>query len=633
MKKLLLGLILFIGVQGTAQVVTSQSGDVLGVHNLGAMSSPVSGPNTNACLYCHAPHSARSNGPLWTQQFSTQTYSLYTSDTIQNVPEQPELGRDSTLCLSCHDGTVAPGQTSPSGQIKLSGTMTSMVGTKLESSHPFSLRTPLQDAPNLVSSLAATQKTADPTDSVKLIDGTVECTSCHNAHIQRIDPVSAKFLARDNKNGALCLSCHETNARVVNNRSNTLAQWTASAHATSVAQVAPAAGLGGYTTMAEFACLSCHVTHNAGGAAGLLRNPSPAMVDVDTTSQSCFKCHDGSNSLVQPIPNVLAEFRKPGHPFATAGNAHTTTEPAVLNQNRHTTCADCHNAHSSKQTVTFDQAPDIRPAQNGAAGVGLDGNPLTTPATRQYETCLRCHGPSTGKQSLPIYGYLPARLVSGSDPTNLIPQFGTSAVSAHPVMRDRGGQAQPSLLASMWDLTGTVQKRAMGTRVFCTDCHNSDQSRESGGTAPNGPHGSNNPHILERRYVASQVAVGTFPTGGPGTLIMNLNPMVAPFPQLDPTANGPYALCAKCHNLQNVMSNASFVQHRNHVERGISCSVCHSSHGVPAGSASLTGRRLINFDANVVAPNKGVLSYNNSTCVLRCHMADHDPNGKVKPAN
>src|SRR6185369_8433749 len=106
------------------QVVTHNE-DILGVHNLGSASSPASGPNSGASLYCHVPHSGASKGPLWGQGFSSQSYSLYTSDTLQNTGQQPEVGRDNSLCLSCHDGTIAPGRIGPSGALQVSGKMTS----------------------------------------------------------------------------------------------------------------------------------------------------------------------------------------------------------------------------------------------------------------------------------------------------------------------------------------------------------------------------------------------------------------------------------------------------------------------------------------------------------------------------
>ena len=70
----------------------------------------------------------------------------------------------------------------------------------------------------------------------------------------------------------------------------------------------------------------------------------------------------------------------------------------------------------------------------------------------------------------------------------------------------------------MLNQNGTASARLMGTQIFCTDCHASDDNREFGGTGPNGPHGSIYPHILERNYQFSQAATpggtvtNTFPT-------------------------------------------------------------------------------------------------------------------------
>ncbi len=614
MRSLLFACVLLISAAVSAQT----TGDVLGAHDLGASTSTVKGQLTSACTYCHAPQSGITTGPLWSQTLSSQPYTLYTSDTLRNTPVQPPLGADSTLCLSCHDGTIAPGQTVPYGKLPVTGTMTDVLGTKLQASHPFSLQLPLKDAANLVQSLAQTQTTADITKSVQLIKGNVECTTCHNAHAQNIDKRSPNFLARDNGNGGLCLSCHETKPRTVDGRDNALVQWTTSVHATSGAQVSSSAGLGGYNTVAEFACLSCHVSHNAAAAAGLLRNPVPAVVNIDTTSQSCITCHNGSDKLLSPILNVFGEFEKKGHPFPVGSNTHTVGEAVVLDQNRHTTCADCHNAHAAMPVTSFGTPPDLRPSQTGVAGVALDGSSLTGPASRQYENCLRCHGNSTGKQALSVYGYLPQRAPFAGDPLNVIAQFTTTAVSFHPVMRDATLASQPSLRPSMLDLSGKNPSRVMGTRIFCTDCHNSDNNREFGGTGPNGPHGSNNWHILERRYEFSQV--GTGPTGGPGTPITNLFLDA----RLEPDSGGPYSLCAKCHDLNSVNRNDSFAEHSTHIQKGFSCSVCHSAHGVPAGSAGLTGMRLVNFDLKVVAPNAGVISYSGGSCVLICHGEAHN---------
>ena len=95
------------------------------------------------------------------------------------------------------------------------------------------------------------------------------------------------------------------------------------------------------------------------------------------------------------------------------------------------------------------------------------------------------------------------------------------------------------------------------------------------------------------------------------------------FPNPDPSLNGPYGMCAKCHDLTKVMSNTSWLQHGDHVAQdGFSCSVCHTAHGMGSISPNVTGERLVNFDINVVGQNNGApISYNRATntCVLSYH--------------
>src|SRR5206468_640586 len=136
MKNALLAAVLVSCVVAVAQT-TMPSADVLGSHDLSV--APISGTNSAACLYCHAPHSGiGGRTPLWAQQLSVQSYTMYSSTTMQNKTDQPVLGAQSSLCLSCHDGTVAPGTEVPYGVITLQTQMTGgVIGTKLIASHPF----------------------------------------------------------------------------------------------------------------------------------------------------------------------------------------------------------------------------------------------------------------------------------------------------------------------------------------------------------------------------------------------------------------------------------------------------------------------------------------------------------------
>jgi predicted CXXCH cytochrome family protein len=622
------------------------TGDALGAHDLSpGGQSPLKGGALPPCEYCHAPHSGIGKGPLWAQTYSTQTYTLYGSSTTSNqAMKQPPVGGASSLCLSCHDGTVAPGQTVPYGQIQMQGKMNAsdILGTSLQNSHPFSFN-PLKDSPDLVASLVASQQTADPLKHVRLIHGNVECESCHNPHVQNRDPVSLKFLVRDSSGGAMCLSCHGTSARTVNNAPNPLVSWPTSVHATMSNSTLAAAGVGPYNTVALNACSSCHMEHNANGPARLLRGATPVLANMDASTQNCINCHNGNNNITPALLNVYAEFSKTSyHPFPSGTNTHDTAEAKLLNNNRHATCVDCHNPHAAQQVgSTFPIPPQIRVSQAGVDGVlASDGISPISPAQNQYENCLRCHGTSSGKPSSSAFGYLPARYVSfAADPGNVIQEFAATATSSHPVTHARSSiYPQPSLLPRMLQLDGVTQGRLMGTQILCTDCHNSDDNREFGGTGPNGPHGSTYPHILERRYEISRVSPGVFPAGGPGSPIIASTLFPGQLTSAGGATPGPWALCGKCHDLANVLANTSFQYHSLHISTvGISCSVCHTAHGMGATSPTISGERLVNFDSNVVAPNalnsSGAIgmSYNKATntCILVCHTYSHNYDGTV----
>jgi len=146
-----------------ASAVRAQT-DVIGMHDLSpGGTSPIKGTVSGSCLYCHAPHSGL-NGtagveqtPLWnTKLSSVQAYTVYTSKTLVNTPNPtPALGTDSTLCLSCHDGTVAgsPGALVAYGKVAMTGQMNSadVFGTNLSAMHPISFILPLKSNTDLVS--------------------------------------------------------------------------------------------------------------------------------------------------------------------------------------------------------------------------------------------------------------------------------------------------------------------------------------------------------------------------------------------------------------------------------------------------------------------------------------------------
>src|SRR5436853_3998433 len=146
-------------------------GDQIGVHDLTpAGISPVKGTVSASCLYCHAPHSALAGQPLWNQTLSVNAYSGYGSTTYHQKLIQPAVNTSSKLCLSCHDGTVAPGQTVAFGKMTMSGAMGTgtKFGSDLRNSHPFSMKVPLVDSPEIAPQLFnSSPSTKDP--AVKLV--------------------------------------------------------------------------------------------------------------------------------------------------------------------------------------------------------------------------------------------------------------------------------------------------------------------------------------------------------------------------------------------------------------------------------------------------------------------------------
>lgn len=608
--------------------------DVLGAHDLSPTgASPVKGNLANACTYCHAPHSGQ-DLKLWNQKLSTTPYTPYSSTTYNQTKQAKRLaplGTDSAMCLSCHDGTVAVGETTAYGSTGVVGNpdqhdfFTENTTNALQRSHPFSLDLPLQDAPDLVASLKS-QGTVKQPSAIKLINGNIECTTCHNAHVQGIDHAVQKFLVQDSSSGQMCLACHDP-SRLYNALPNPLAGWPTSIHATAPNTTANLTDsyVGGYSTVAEDSCNACHAPHDGLGQSRLLRGEN---------EQTCVACHSGNTNVSPAPPNIFGEYLKAsqpggsGHPFGAGTQVHEATEPVLLNQNRHATCVDCHSPHGAQRTDVF-AASGMRSSQSGVSGIAtLDGTTVVNPSTEPVQNCLRCHGTSTGKPAASAYGYLPARLLAAVDPFNVIPEFSPSASSAHPVFQNSTSiLPQPSLRLNMLNQDGSVNpNRLLNGRILCTDCHSSDDSREFGGKGPAGPHGSIYPHLLERQYVMSTVAAGT----APGTTVANLQLS----PDLSPKGN--YALCAKCHDLTNIVSpTSSFVEHARHINDGFSCSVCHTSHGIGSRSASLSGDSLVNFDINVVSPNlvNGVaapISYNRlasstaTSCTLTCHNHVHN---------
>jgi len=540
-------------------------------HNL-SVSSPGSVhavTESEICVFCHTPHFATGDGPLWNHGMSSAVYHPYGSSTLKAVVGQPT--GSSRLCLSCHDGTVALGTVhSRSSQIAMtSSTMpagTSNLGTDLSGGHPVSF---VYDHALVSADGDLRDPNTLPTEVRLDRSGQLQCTSCHDPHNNQY----GNFLVLDNTGSALCLACHS------------IANWPTSGHGLST-QPLPAAlmklmpaqnqpaqnkAVANSLTVASAGCASCHVPHAAGAKEELMRFMAP--------EQNCLPCHNAQG----PGQNVAGEFNKvSAHPIFVNSQSHSPAENPVNPPMRHVTCVDCHNPHAATKTAS--SAAQVAGALAGVTGVTAGGS-IQRNITHEYELCFRCHADSVARG--------PARVPRQFVETNTRREFNPGNTSFHPIEAVGKNPGVSSLIPPL----------TAASLITCTDCHNNDQGPGNGGSGPNGPHGSAFVPLLERRLMLT-----------------------------DGTPYNPdnFALCYKCHSSTVVDSDqsTSWSGHRKHIEDyRAACTTCHDSHAATQPHlVNFNTAYVLPFNGQLRYTSTGM---NHGTCTLTCH----DGNGQNQPHN
>lgn len=533
------------------------------VHNLSA-----SGPGNiraqseqQICIFCHAPHNTNGVRPLWNREMPNTVYQIYTSSTLDAAPGQPTGA--SKLCLSCHDGTIALGSVlSRRQQIRMSGgdyipAGLTNLGTDLSDDHPISFA--------YTSGLAAADLQLKPPTAlpsrVRLdADAQLQCTSCHNPHFNGY----GDFLVMSNEFSPLCTACHA------------MSGWSITTHASSTASVTGVQDVDWkYPTVAANGCESCHTSHTAGGHERLLI--------FAAEEDNCLSCHDGRVGRY----DIRSEIEKPSaHDPRRYQGIHDPTEQTFGTQ-AHVECVDCHNPHAVSREVDAGAYTPIGATLAKMPGID-QGGARVAEAQYEYQICFRCHGDNAVEVS--------GRVLRFNQTDNLRLDFAPTNASYHPVIAPVQTTDTVSLIPGM----------ATGSLIKCTDCHNNDAGPRSGGSGPNGPHGSNYRFLLERNYsVEDNTQEGTFE----------------------------YAMCYKCHQRSSILGDHSFPQHRLHiVDVNAPCSACHDPHGVSSlGGAGTSDRtHLINFDPTIVSALAGRSApiYRDTgrfsgSCTLVCHGKRH----------
>jgi predicted CXXCH cytochrome family protein len=210
-----LGALLAVILAGTAWAA-SLAGSVhdLSVRPDGREETRDEAEDWQSCRYCHTPNTSRSLAPLWNPRQPRQAYTSGSPGEGDRLAASPVWRPASYLCLTCHDGAVAAdaavsvAQRQPRRPESVVVTFRPGQFTDVESwanttgpasSHPVGVSYCL--TPDL---LPAPADGRFP-NGVRLIDGRVECVSCHNPHNAGFPP----FLITSNSGSALCYTCHQ----------------------------------------------------------------------------------------------------------------------------------------------------------------------------------------------------------------------------------------------------------------------------------------------------------------------------------------------------------------------------------------------------------------------------------------
>jgi hypothetical protein len=300
-------------------------------------------------------------------------------------------------------------------------------------------------------------------------------TQTHNYSVQ------STFTTDGTAFNANCVKCHSDNrSKSYQNSTNKF-----SGHDSDYRRILSPLGIGTPTDpLEENFCFQCHSTTN---------NPN-AGVNLD---------YYGVKAMTDAALGIDSAFGYMyGHPTTSISGFHQPLEDStnLADGNRHAECVDCHNPHAAQQGThdgTTSLASNalkgtwgVKPTSWPAVPVPSDNaNVFAAPAefTRvegatleEWMICLKCHSNYT-------------TLPSGN--RNLAEEINPNYPSTHGItIANQNPYCNTTTMFEPWGSSGLT---------YCSDCHRSDIS-----TDPEGPHGSNQEHLLVATIVSNDV-VGT----------------------------------------------------------------------------------------------------------------------------
>lgn len=214
------------------------------IHNLSA-SAPTffyySDNVSQICVFCHTPHGGRIDGPLWNRNLpAANGFTHYSSETLTLESADPanttgrNVGDESRLCLSCHDGSATldhlinpPNEVDPDPVYINGGINQAIVDVpdvqdgvigNLSDDHPISFSYDTVVGQGIYGVGGARAGELHSTNDALMAgvrffgaNNRVECSSCHDPHVDYSpagNPAYAPFLIKPNAGSNLCRACH-----------------------------------------------------------------------------------------------------------------------------------------------------------------------------------------------------------------------------------------------------------------------------------------------------------------------------------------------------------------------------------------------------------------------------------------
>ena len=323
--------------------------------------------HSTVCLSCHDGSIADNRREVW-RQHSHQTG--ITVPEQMNISEKLPLVDGKMVCRTCHSAHTRGG----SGNVlkdavflRTEGPVTTLCtqchAYNDAAAHPGH---PLGSMPIAMPAALAHEGAFDSAPA------TMTCITCHMAHGGSND----QLLALPTNDNQLCLACHSEIAP------NMFAAEHISKHGQlpQLTQQQAAVASGFHTRLGDdqkLLCVTCHQTHDA---------PRKYQLAFETNSVTCSGCHPAQRTVSQS-------------PHDLSGSDADLVNRFGSRVSEHGACAACHGAHGS----AFSPVPTAADQTGHCTNCHSNGGVVSAPTLPEHNhpdtACTACHNPHDNAQA------------------------------------------------------------------------------------------------------------------------------------------------------------------------------------------------------------------------------------------